>query len=173
MAATLESETRQWLDRLAIQDLIARYSDAVTRADWPQCEAVFAPDAVWESPPLGMRYESRASFLDVLRATTTYDLLIQTPHSSVVTLTGADTATATTTIHELTRGVGFADTKFGETGADLNLEQYGVYYDDLARIDGAWKFTHRLFIPVYVNAGHLAGDVLTPRSALARPDQPS
>ncbi|MDT5044423.1 MAG: hypothetical protein QOG75_276, partial [Mycobacterium sp.] len=30
----METELREWLDRLAIQDLIYRYSDAVTRADW-------------------------------------------------------------------------------------------------------------------------------------------
>ena len=58
-----ERELREWLDRLAIQDLINRYCDAVTRADWDQCEAVFAPDAVWESP-LGLRFESRAAFLE-------------------------------------------------------------------------------------------------------------
>jgi hypothetical protein len=56
-------EWREWLDRPAIQDLIYRYSDAVTRADWVQCEAVFAPDAIRESPILGMRYENRASFM--------------------------------------------------------------------------------------------------------------
>ena len=48
--AQTEVELREWLDRLAIQDLIYRYSDAVTRADWQQCEAVFALDAIWESP---------------------------------------------------------------------------------------------------------------------------
>jgi hypothetical protein len=32
----------EWLDRLANQDLIYRYSDAVTRADWQQCEAVWS-----------------------------------------------------------------------------------------------------------------------------------
>jgi len=61
MAVTqTEAELREWLDRLAIQDLIYRYSDAVTRADWHQCEAVFSPDATWESPILGLRHESRA-----------------------------------------------------------------------------------------------------------------
>ncbi len=39
--AKMDAESREWLDRLAIQDLINRYSDAVTRADWQQCEAVF------------------------------------------------------------------------------------------------------------------------------------
>ena len=39
MAVTqTEAELREWLDRLAIQDLIYRYSDAVTRADWHQCD---------------------------------------------------------------------------------------------------------------------------------------
>jgi ketosteroid isomerase-like protein len=69
-----EDEVAGRLDQLAIQDLIYRYSDAVTRADWQQCEAVFAPDAVWESPALGMRFESSQAFLEVLRATTRQEL---------------------------------------------------------------------------------------------------
>lgn len=49
-----EVEVRAWLDRLAIQDLIYRYSDAVTRADWKQAAALFASHAVgkprrWDS----------------------------------------------------------------------------------------------------------------------------
>jgi hypothetical protein len=118
------TELREWLDRLAIQDLINRYSDAVTRADWQQCQTLLAVDAVWESPA-GLRFESAKSFMDFLKPTTSYDLLIPTPHSSVITLTDIDQASATTTIHELTRGVGLADSEFGETGAEINLEQGG------------------------------------------------
>ena len=54
MSAVEGAELREWLDRSAIADLIHRYSDAVTRADWEQCEAVYAPDAMWESPLLGL-----------------------------------------------------------------------------------------------------------------------
>jgi len=36
------SEGGEWIERLAIADLIYRYSDSVTRADWDQTEAVFA-----------------------------------------------------------------------------------------------------------------------------------
>jgi hypothetical protein len=161
------SELREWLDRLAIQDLINRYSDAVTRADWKQCEKLFAVDAVWESPA-GLRFEGAESFVDFLRPTTSYDVLIQTPHASVITLTDIDKASATTTIHELTRGVGLADSEFGAAGAEINLEQYGIYHDDFARIDGEWKFSRREFIPVYVGMGRVTGDVFTPRSALLR-----
>ena len=119
--ARVEAEVRGWLDRLAIDDLIHRYSDAVTRADWQQCEAGFTPDAVWESPILGLRCENRASFMDILRATSSYDLLIQTAHSSVVTLTDPHHAQATTTIHEFIRGTAMADNKLAETGAESNL----------------------------------------------------
>jgi SnoaL-like domain len=165
----MEGEVREWLDRLAIQDLIHRYSDAVTRADWQQCEAVFSPDAIWESPTLGMRHESCASFLETLRATSSYDLLIQTAHSPVITLAGADQAHATTTIHEFIRGIATAETALEVAGAQSNLEQYGIYFDELARIDGLWKFTHRLFVPLYVGRDCVTGGVLTQRPALLRP----
>ena len=49
---------RAWEDRDTIQQLIYRYSDAVTRADYEQMATVFATDAVWESPILGMHFES-------------------------------------------------------------------------------------------------------------------
>jgi SnoaL-like domain len=167
--AQTEVELREWLDRLTIQDLIYRYCDAVTRADWQQCEAVFSPDAIWESPILGLRHESRAPIMEMLSATTTYDLLIQTPHSPVITLTGVHQAEAITTIHEVIRGAPKAESAGAESGSELNLEQYGIYFDDLARIDGEWKFTHRLFVPFYVGSGRVTGDVLMPRSALLRP----
>jgi hypothetical protein len=169
IAAELEPRLSDWLDRLAIQDLIYRYSDAVTRADWQQCEAVFAPDVIWESPILGMRYESRAAFLDILRATSPYDLLIQTAHSPVVTLTGADRAHATTTIHEFARGASVADTALGAAGEESNFDQYGIYFDDLAQISGEWRFTHRVFVPIYVTQGSVKGDLLGSRSGLLRP----
>jgi len=164
----MDAELRQWLDRVAIQELIYRYSDAVTRADWQQCEAVFVPDALWEAPLLGLRYGSRDAFLTTLRETTTFDLLIQTPHSPVITLTGPDQATATTTIHEMNRGVTQNDSELGASGSELNIDTYGIYYDDVARIDGEWKFTHRLFVPFYLSTGSVTGDVMTPRSDLAR-----
>jgi ketosteroid isomerase-like protein len=165
----LELEAREWLDRLAIQDLINRYCDAVTRGDWDQCEAVFAPDAVWESP-LGLRFESRAAFLAMLKPTTSNDVLIQTPHSSVITLTGPDRARATTTIHELSRGKAPADSELAEAGGEINIEQYGIYYDDLTRINGEWKFTRRVFVPIYIETGGVTGEVFTRRSALLEPE---
>ncbi len=160
----MDAELRDWLDRLEIQNLIYRYSDAVTRADWAQCAAVFAPDALWECPQLELRYESREAFLDTLRTTTDSDVLIQTPHAPVVTLRGADRATATTTIHELNRGQAPMESALGD--GEINIDMYGIYYDEVCRIDGEWKFTHRLFVPFYLRSGSVTGDVSTPRASL-------
>jgi hypothetical protein len=55
-----------------------------------------------------------------------------------------------------------------QQGDQANQELYGVYYDDIARIDSEWKFTHRLCVPIYISSGCVTGDVVTPRSRLLR-----
>jgi hypothetical protein len=163
------SEGGEWLERLAIADLIGRYSDSVTRADWDHMEAVFAPDAMWESPALGMRFESAGAFREHMARTTAYDVLIQTAHSPVIRFLDPGQAQATTTVHELVRGQRHVDSPLGKAGTPLNIEQYGIYYDDVAKLAGEWKFTHRLFMPVYTRTGCVTGEVLAPRFALSRP----
>ena len=116
-----------------------------------------------------MRYESRDAFVEFLRGTSGSDILVQTAHNSVIKLIGIDQAQATTTVHEFVRGEAVGDSEMGESGAEINFEQYGVYFDDVARIGGEWKLTHRLFVPLYVGQGRVTGRVLTPRAALLRP----
>jgi hypothetical protein len=160
--AEMELELRQWLDRLAIQDLIVRWSDGVTRAAWDQCESLVDPEVVWEIPALGLRYENRSSLLEFLRGADTGGVMIQTPHASVIDLKSPDQAKATTTVHEFIRG---------EPDTELNnFEAYGIYFDEVARTGGEWKFTHRLYVLHYVGPGRVTGDVLTPRSQLSRGD---
>ena len=55
----MTDDARALEDRNAIEQLIYCYSDAVTRADYVQMATVFADDAVWESPILGMHFETR------------------------------------------------------------------------------------------------------------------
>jgi hypothetical protein len=161
--AGTEAEQRACLDRLAIQDVIYRYSDGLTRADWEQCESVFAPEAIWESPALGLRYESRAAFIEMLKGTSAGEFMIQTASAPVINLIDSDEAQATTTVQELMRGITAV-----LTGEQLNSVLYGVYYDDIARISGEWKLTHRLYKPIYAATAALTGDVVTPRSELLR-----
>jgi hypothetical protein len=60
-------------------------------------------------------------------------------------------------------------TNFGEEGAKFNFEQYGIYYDDAAKIDGDWKLTRRLFQPLYMAPDSLTGSVIAAGSTLIRP----
>ena len=172
--AETEVEVRTWLDRLAIQDLIYRHSDAVTRADWRQLEALYAPDAIWEEPALGLRCEGAAAFVEMLEGATGMDAIVQTAHAPVINLITPDRAQATSTFHEWGRGVTSIDAVVAgdrvQQGDEVNMEEYGVYYDDIARIEGQWKFTHRLAVLIYMSSGCMTGDVLTPRSGLLRPE---
>jgi hypothetical protein len=168
MPSPTDVEVRDWLDRLAIEALIHRYADAVTRADWPQCEAVFSPQAIWESPQLGLRFEGSAAFLDMLRETSeSCELLLHIVSSPVVRLEGPARATASTTVKEVVRGVNVVDTATGAAGTPVNVEQHGIYCDEVERIDGQWLFVHRVFTLLYVESGQVAGDVMAPRSSLA------
>jgi hypothetical protein len=174
--AETEVEVRAWLDRLAIQDLIYRYSDALTRADLKQSASLVAPDLIWEIPKYGLRYESAAAFLEMLAGLSKSPLLIQTPHAPVINLIDPDKAQATTTIHEWSRIVSPVDAASSGSGTnvhigqEVNQEEYGIYFDDVARINGDWKFTHRLYVPMYNSQGCVTGDVVTPRSELLRPE---
>jgi hypothetical protein len=150
---------RAWIDRLAIIDLIHRYSNAVTRRAWAEVETLFTPDAVWESPEFGLRFESPRDFVAGLAAASS-EVLIQTPHGPVVDLVDADHATASTTILELVRMDAALTSSPGVSGDPVNLTHYGLYLDEVARVDGAWKFTHRRFRPIYLDAGTVTGSPL-------------
>ena len=116
-----------------------------------------------------MRFQGARKFRDYLADTTGYDLLIQTAHPAVIRFVGPQQAETTTTVLELIRGEALAGTTLGEAGTPVNAKQYGTYYDDVAKRDGEWRFTHRLFVPIYVRPDAVTGEVLTPRFALSRP----
>jgi ketosteroid isomerase-like protein len=166
----VDNHLQQWVEKCAIQELIYRYTDSVNRADWDATIKLYAPDALWESPVLGMRFETAAAFVDNLRTSTpTTDILVQTASSPVIRLVNDDFARATTTIHEFCRGTTAEDGPFGPTGSEINFEDYGIYYDEIARIEDEWKFTHRIFVPTYMGTGCVTGDVPTPRQDLLAP----
>jgi hypothetical protein len=156
---TVEESTRAWIDRLEVVDLIHRYSNAVTRRAWDEVEALFVPDAVWESPEFGLRFERAHDFVASLAEAST-EVLIQTPHGPVVELVDGDHATATTTILELVRMGAALTSSPGVSGDPVNITHYGLYLDEVARVDGAWRFTHRQFRPIYVDGESVTGNPL-------------
>jgi ketosteroid isomerase-like protein len=161
---------QQWIDKLAIQELIYSHCDAITRGDLGALESLYAPDAIWEIPLFGLRTESARAFLDFLAdATANADLLVQTAHNSVVRLLDESTAKATTTIFELSRGRAVADGPVGAAGEEVSMVQLAVYYDDVSKSTGRWLFTHRVFVQCYIEHGGWQGEIPNPRSSLLAP----
>jgi hypothetical protein len=142
------SDVDAWLDTVAIQDLVVRYSDAATRGAWDEFEAVWTADGVWDvRPPVGTHIVGiDAIMADVKALLNAEDFFVQMTHGSVVTLLGNDRARSTTTIHALARREGHH-----------NVTNYGVYYDDLVKVDGTWKFARRSLQPVYMDTSPLPG----------------
>jgi ketosteroid isomerase-like protein len=156
---------QQWIDKFAIQELIYRHCDAITRGDLAALEPLYAPDASWEHSLLGVRFDSARAFFDFFaKGLATIDLVIQTASNPVVRLVDDKTAHATTTVFEVNHGTLAATADgYGTQGDEVNVAQWGVYFDDLSKSTGQWLFTRRHMVISYVEQRALRGDVLAPR----------
>jgi uncharacterized protein (TIGR02246 family) len=147
----------EWLDKLAIQELIATYSDTASRGDWETFATLWAPDAVWEvGEPVGSRVEGAAAIVDLARGNVDgNDFLIQMAQNTVVRIGPGRTAWATTMIHALAHRKG-----------QHSVTNYGIYFDDLVELDGRWVFARRMLQPVYSESCTFAGIVPVTRIEL-------
>jgi uncharacterized protein (TIGR02246 family) len=122
-----------------IQQLLNRYSEAVTRRDWSGLAALYAEDAVWEGTgKLDMRFEGRQAiaqgFAGIIEP---MSMFVQMNAPAVIEVHG-DRASARSTIHEL-----------GDVPAEgTRFELYGRYQDELVRHKGEWLFHHRRFVGI-------------------------
>jgi TusA-related sulfurtransferase len=156
--ADMANELANWLDKLAIQELIYTYSDAASRGDWDVFATLFTADAVWEvAAPVDSRVVGAEEIVRTARTNVdAEDFLVQMTHGAVITLHGDDRASSTTTIHAIAKRQGHHD-----------VTNYGIYYDELVKIDGAWKFSQRRLVPVYSDTTPHAGDNPISRAELA------
>ena len=121
-------------DRLALRELIDRYSDAVIRQDAAAWEATWAEDAVWGFR--GGQVAGRDQILSTwLKAMAGFDSVwfMAAPGSIVVTGDSAELVT-----HTLEHLVA--------SGASPKL-QSGLYRDQARRTAVGWCFTRRVFTP--------------------------
>ena len=161
------SEPQAGVDLVAIEQLLYRYSDVVTRGAWDEDEALFVADAVLEiGSPFDARVEGVQAILDYRKASARFDFLIHTTYSPAIRLLGTGHAKATSQTREMVRDRAGTSDAAGEPAAGLNIEFYSVYYDDVLKVDGHWKFAHRRCQPIYMEAGGLTGQALTARPSL-------
>ena len=146
-----------WMAKQAVRELIENYCDAINRGDWDRYQSCFAPDAVWEAPALDMHLQGAAAIrATVSDLTSSADVYLQTAAAVVVTLLDAGRATASCTVREQIR-----------TAGDSGMLMLGVYDDEVARVDGAWKFARRSFKLVYMEGIAMPGSAMTARSDLS------
>lgn len=122
-------------DKIEIQDVLSRYSQGCSAQDWDMVMDTFLPDAVWEVPSRGMRFEGQ----DTLRAVMSgmvkdMDWFVQMNSPAVITVEG-DRAAARSIVREAGRA----------KGSDEILDVLGFYDDELVRTAGGWKVARKVF----------------------------
>ena len=145
------------VDHLAINDLMARYVDAVNRRDWKAIEDQFCKeDGTWDvgGPSMGdfsfFFVGARNVAEGIERTINTTDFCFQTNHAMVIEVSG-DRATARCAVNEVARPLG------GESGVNL----LGMYFDDIVREqDGEWRFKKRSFRFSYIDSTKLPGQLI-------------
>ena len=126
-------------DRVAIQELVASYGDAVSRHDIEDWGALWTADAVWRHPELGDLSGRSAIIASCADAMKRYPLLVFTVMLGAVRVQGD-------------KAEGRAFTSELVTNADGVTYRVTGRYDDLyAKCDGRWLFAQRTF--TYLHSG--------------------
>lgn len=137
----------------AIEDLVARYVEAVACFDPELYRSVWAADAVWVVHGRGEFHgpDAITELFEQLRGR--QDLAVQRVTSGRVLAVQGDTATGRWIIHSVTRTEGKGE------------ELIGIYDDRYRCEGGAWRFTERAFRPLYRGARELPGRAWEARAA--------
>lgn len=129
-------------DLALIRDLVDRYSFSVTVRDEAGIAATFVPDGIWA---VGPPYESEIVGRDKIAAVIMENLaakefIVHMTHATVTEVDG-DRARSRTIIHELLRA----------TDRETGFSMFGLFDDEVVRVDGQWLFKKRTFTPTYID----------------------
>jgi hypothetical protein len=130
-------------DKIEIQELISRYSDALTRRDWESVASVFAPDASWRAlgePGFAFEGTNIGPGIRSLIEPTNYFVQMNTP--ALIEVQGSQ-AKARSTIMEIGE---YDPGKLQPFKA--RLESFGYYDDVVKKVNGRWLFASRQFTGV-------------------------
>jgi len=126
-------------DRLAVDDLLACFVDAVARRDRDGLRALFTDGAVVEGPTEPPRVGADAIMTAMCEAFRGWDAMVIVPHAHLVTTDPDDPDTVRVRWYLSEIG--------SRAGHDVLYA--GVYHDVLARHGDGWRFAHRRFDLLY------------------------
>lgn len=127
----------QVADELAVRDLVARFSDAVTRRAPADMAALWVQDGTWVVPGIGETMGPAAIEGVLAKLLEGFPFLVQLTHNGVVTLDG-EVARARWYISE-----------FGQDREGGGVYFVGTYHDRAVRTDAGWRFARRQFDFLY------------------------
>ncbi len=131
-------------DELAIRALVARYADAVNRANAEDWGATWAETGEWHL--MGHVVRGRAPLVEFWRAAMSqFRWVLQLVHTGEIELAG-DRGRARWYLSEV-----------GESTAGDRLFTVGVYHDDYTRTAEGWRFARRRFAALYQGPPDLTG----------------
>lgn len=130
-----EITLRLVMDQMAIQQTIARYIEAASRADVDVVGSTYADEGIWELPAFDLKVVGREAIkAKIVELLAPMEYLVQLGSPAVIQVKG-DHATARSTIRE---GCKFKD-------KNVAGEILGIYDDDLIRTAEGWQFSRRTF----------------------------
>jgi len=135
-------------DRLAIRDLVDRFSLAVTTRDQAALSAVFTQSAQWSvGKPTEMAFSGAEQIgAGIVAGLGNFEFLVQMAHSVVIELAGGR-AQARCVMQEVGRFSGGAG----------GIQMLGIYHDELQRTAQGWRFARRFFQPICLDMTAPAG----------------
>jgi len=150
------------LDRLVIQngieDLLARFDDAVLRFDIEAFRELWAEDAVWEiSAPAPMRASGRNEIVQALEKFHTINQFFFRTTSRPVIHADGDHASFRSPTLELARREG-----------NVGYANVAVYFDEAKLHEGYWQFTRRYYQYLWVDLTTLLTGEIVPLSLRER-----
>jgi hypothetical protein len=139
-------------DRVAIRELIDRYTVGVSTRDWERVGACFADDARWTTS-VGHDFQGVAAIVAGIRKVVEVrKFLIQMTHGMTIETLDGDNAETTSILNE-----------FG-TGDSIFV--LGTYHDKLVKADGTWRFKSRLFKVHYIDTTPMSGNAMVDYATL-------
>ena len=142
-------------DEQEIRNLLERYTYAVNTRNWNVYRDCWASDAVWQlgAPVNGKHNGIEDIMKEVTKTVEGLELFIQMTHAITITEINDDRAKAVVTLNEI--GKPLPETKFPFPSMFI----LALYYDDLIKQDGKWKFAKRNYKVAYWDSELLKGDV--------------
>jgi ketosteroid isomerase-like protein len=137
-------ELQEIADELAIQKLVARYADAVSRRDEKAWGATWAEDGEWLLG--GRTSKGRAAVVETWKTLmASLSFVVQTASGGLVEVAG-DRGTGRWYVRE-----------YGKRADGAGSLILGVYHDDYVRAPEGWVFARRRFDFLYMGPNDLSG----------------